>query len=344
LILLPTEACNFRCVYCYEEFKYKRMEPWVVRGVKGLMSRRAPGLTSLSVSWFGGEPLLALDVIDEVMIHAQSLRSANPPLRVTSDATTNGYLLTPSVLSRLLELGVTNYQISFDGPREYHDRKRVLAGGKGTYDRIWENLVAARGAKGAYHIMVRLHVDHENAEAIPRFIEEYRAAFGQDPRFELFIRGLSRLGGPNDSNLRVFGKDEGPETIERFRALARSRGLRVMVPGEDDAVCYAARANSFVVRANGRLNKCTVALEHPNNQVGGLKEDGTVDLLPQKMMMWMRGLKSEDPGELGCPMNGYADPIPAVASDGGGLTLGSRAVVLQAGPPPGTIGCEKAIG
>ena len=32
-----------------------------------------------------------------------------------------------------------------------------------------------------------------------------------------------------------------------------------------DSVCYAARGNSYVVRADGRLNKCTVALEHPNN-------------------------------------------------------------------------------
>ena len=59
LILLPTEACNFRCVYCYESFRLKRMEPWVVEGIKRLLSRRAPDLRALSISWFGGEPPLA---------------------------------------------------------------------------------------------------------------------------------------------------------------------------------------------------------------------------------------------------------------------------------------------
>ena len=29
LILLPTEACNFRCTYCYEDFRLGRMEPVV---------------------------------------------------------------------------------------------------------------------------------------------------------------------------------------------------------------------------------------------------------------------------------------------------------------------------
>jgi uncharacterized protein len=77
---------------------------------------------------------------------------------------------------------------------------------------------------------------------------------------------------------------------------------------DEDSICYAARANSFVIRANGRLNKCTVSLEHPNNQVGHIRENGTVEVDAQKMVMWMRGLRSGDEAELKCPMKGYAEP------------------------------------
>ena len=121
----------------------------------------------------------------------------------------------------------------------------------------------------------------------------------------------------------------------------------MMIPGKDDSICYAAKANSFVVRANGRLNKCTVALEHPNNQVGNIKEDGTVELLPQKMMMWMRGLESGNPDELGCPMHGYADPIPLAASGGVRIDAPQAAVTATlrvATPQVRTVGCEKATG
>jgi len=308
LILLPTEACNFRCVYCYEEFKYRRMEPRVIRGVKALLERRAPGLRSLTISWFGGEPLLARTAIEDVMQHARSISESHPLLKVSSDMTTNGFLLSEPVLEKLCDVGVTAYQISFDGLGKWHDRKRVLAGGKGTFDRIWGNLLAARGIDREFRITVRVHVDQENAQSIPMFIDAFARDFGPDARFTLFIRGLSRLGGGNDAHLRVFEPDQGRQVIDSLRALARARGVRVLQPEQDDAMCYAAKANSFVVRANGRLNKCTVALEHSSNHVGDLHEDGSVSIRPEKMMPWMRGVWSMKPAELKCPMKGLADP------------------------------------
>ncbi|HEY0232414.1 MAG TPA: radical SAM protein, partial [Dokdonella sp.] len=68
--VLPTEKCNFRCTYCYEDFKIGRMQAPVVRGLKRLISNRAPSLRRLSLSWFGGEPLLAKPVVLEVGTHA----------------------------------------------------------------------------------------------------------------------------------------------------------------------------------------------------------------------------------------------------------------------------------
>src|SRR5436853_5308192 len=37
LIILPTEACNFRCTYCYETFENKKMPRPVVTGIKSLI-------------------------------------------------------------------------------------------------------------------------------------------------------------------------------------------------------------------------------------------------------------------------------------------------------------------
>ena len=44
LILLPTERCNFRCAYCYEDFAIGRMRPETVLAIKRLIDRRLEDL------------------------------------------------------------------------------------------------------------------------------------------------------------------------------------------------------------------------------------------------------------------------------------------------------------
>ena len=66
LTVLPTEQCNFRCVYCYESFCRGGMSPVVVTALERFLDLRAPGLDRLSIAWFGGEPLLAADVVERI--------------------------------------------------------------------------------------------------------------------------------------------------------------------------------------------------------------------------------------------------------------------------------------
>jgi sulfatase maturation enzyme AslB (radical SAM superfamily)/CHAT domain-containing protein/tetratricopeptide (TPR) repeat protein len=311
LVLLPTEACNFRCLYCYESFQAGRMEPWVVRGIKEFLTRRVPTLRDLTISWFGGEPLVARDLIEDVMARVAALAAEHPNLRVASDATTNGYLLTPGAADRLIGLGVTDYQITFDPPRERHDRWRVLKTGRGTFARIFKNVLALRESERDFTVTIRIHVDRENVHAIPPFLEECASSFGTDPRFVVFLRALSRLGGPNDACLPVFEEGEGESTLGVLRGRARDLGLRVQGAESERTICYAAKANSFVVRADGRLNKCTVALDHPNNQVGRIFENGTIHVDSAKLGSWMRGVWTGNSSERSCPMMGYADPATA---------------------------------
>lgn len=305
LILYSTEACNFRCTYCYESFAQGRMKPEVVRGVNNLLRERASELEHLELSWFGGEPLLALDVVEGVMQHALDLRASNPRLHVQGDMTTNAWMLTRPVFERLLELCVTTYQITFDGPKLHHDKKRLRADGAGTFDRVWRNVAAMRDVAGEFHVLLRVHADQDNLADLPGFVDDLRATFGADPRFEIFVRPLSRYGGPNDASLHTLS-DESALAELRQRA---DPGRPVGTPRPDQhGTCYASRANSFAIRADGRINKCTIALEHPLNQVGRIREDGTLEISNAKIAGWLRGLHSGKTMELFCPMIGYAEP------------------------------------
>lgn len=306
LIVMPTEQCNLRCTYCYEDFSRGRMPPPVIRGLKRFLDRRAPELRRLVLGWFGGEPLLAADIVAEVQRHVQALARRHPGLATSASMTTNAVLLSRRRFEQLLDLGVREYQITLDGPRDIHDRKRVRRGGQGTFDRIWSNLVAASAIDQDFTILARVHVGPDNEAVLPSFIDEFRAAFGGDRRFRLFLRPLSRLGGPQDAALPVFASAAGQETTDKLRQHARGLELPQCEPAAHP-VCYAANPDSFVIRSDGYLAKCTVAFRDPGNCVGWLREDGRVELDPRKMAVWMRGLWLGDKQDLACPLQGFAE-------------------------------------
>jgi uncharacterized protein len=62
LILMPTEQCNFRCVYCYESFLRGRMSDEIKEGIKAYIGAQEE-LERFELHWFGGEPLLAAELL-----------------------------------------------------------------------------------------------------------------------------------------------------------------------------------------------------------------------------------------------------------------------------------------
>lgn len=302
LILFPTEECNFRCAYCYETFRNGRMDQKTVNGIKKFLGVRIPELSSLHVSWFGGEPLLALDIIEELSEHILGLIGQHHGCHYQADITTNAYHLNVPVFEKLCRFKVGLYQISFDGQREQHDKKRVLIGGQGTFDRIWSNLLRLKETGQDVNFLIRLHLDKENYPHILPFIEKYNRTFGEDPRFRLFYRPLSRLGGSGDASLYTFGEEEGKKVVEELMRYSESCQIRNKTFTEFPTICYASKLNSFGIRADGTIEKCTVALDRDFNRVGRIRGNGTMDIDRKKMFKWARGIESGDRRELFCPM------------------------------------------
>lgn len=301
LIILPTEQCNFRCTYCYEDFSKPRgMSRETIEGIKTLIRKRAEaGLRFLDISWFGGEPLLALESIKQIMRYSIEL-GQKYGITVRSDATTNGYLLNSTVLRELIECGVTEFQVSFDGDRELHNSMRIRRDGYGTFDEIWNNISCAHECDLKFHVTIRVHLNAKNYDSIRLLIERASFALGGDERFSFFIRTLSKLGGANDDKLPIL-LDRTMTALTSLREYAYSLGLKIETPASD-YVCYASSMNSFVVRSDGRLGKCTVSLYDDRNTIGRLNEDGTVEIDKDKALWWSRGLFSGERDQLACPL------------------------------------------
>jgi len=301
LRLLPTEQCNFRCTYCYETFEHKKMRPGVIAGIKALISRRAASLSELHIDWFGGEPMLTPDIIADVSRHARKEATAHG-FAYTGAMTTNGYFLDAAGFRHCLDHGINDLQISFDGDRALHDKSRVLGSGAGTFERIWSNVVAMKPVKDDFSVLFRLHYTAENWRQVAEFGRKVHDNFGDDPRFHVFFKGIIPLGGPNDAAItRLTPKQDAEIRRSLWNASGFSQG-----GGASEKVCYAAMANSLVVRSTGRLAKCTVALSSDFNDIGELTEDGDVVVDQSKFQRWIAPVVEQRWSIVACPLEWVA--------------------------------------
>jgi uncharacterized protein len=304
LIILPTEKCNFRCTYCYEDFAAGLMKPEIISGIKQLLKQRVADLETLNLSWFGGEPLTAKNVVLEISEYAKSLASQYSQLTYSGGMTTNGYLLDYETAKDLADVGVQKYQISLDGSREIHNKSRIRADGNGTFDRIWTNLLAIRNSSLPVSILVRIHFSAETFQQLDALIEDLKKEFLPDPRFLFLFKSIGRWGGANDNEIKVLSLKKKEKALQSLQTKLFGENLNSLqnLLEPDNYVCYASRSNSLVIRSNGDVAKCTVALYDDRNKVATLQPDGTLQLIPGRLAPWLRGMETLDFDALGCPL------------------------------------------
>ena len=299
LIILPTEGCNFRCTYCYETFEHGMMKPEMVDALKKLISRRVDDLSHLTIDWFGGEPLLARSIIHEICNYVNEIKPSD--LTFQSKITTNGYLLDQECLTELVGLGVSSYQISLDGWATGHDETRLRVNGGGSFDKIWNNLLSASQSSFPFRIILRVHFQPSNIDSVRHLLKEISREFGDDERFQVFLKAVGHYGGPNDETFAVYDLDERKRLQQELLTYVDMSSPTTNDNNHLPYICYASQPNSLVVRSTGRIAKCTVALDNPTNDVGELHLDGTLSFNSDRLQQWFVGLETLNPSHLACP-------------------------------------------
>lgn len=172
--IAPTLMCNFECDYCFERNKTKAMTPETVDAVYEFLLDRLRGKTSFGITWYGGEPLLALDVIRTLtkkLVKICGLMKIN----FSADIISNGYLMTEEVAKELAEeLRVKSWQITIDGPPEIHDKRRPLKDGGKTYETCFSNLLKTHGFFN--NVILRINIDKRNQKHVPKFFKAIQKA------------------------------------------------------------------------------------------------------------------------------------------------------------------------
>jgi uncharacterized protein len=177
--VLTTLQCNFACGYCFQgdhddhNRNAHKMSLETAAQIVAHAERQLDEVKPerLALTFFGGEPLLNLPVVYYLAEHVHAAAAArNVPMSIS--LITNGLLLTPAVVDRLVPFGLRSAKVTLDGDKEAHDRKRPLRGGQGTFDKILDNV---RAVADKIAISIGGNFDAENADSYPGLLD-YLAA------------------------------------------------------------------------------------------------------------------------------------------------------------------------
>ncbi|MFH1136963.1 MAG: radical SAM protein [Pseudomonadota bacterium] len=164
--LVPTRSCNLSCGYC--DFGSSRpagvrMKPALAAAAVDWLAghQLGRGEKRLEVHFFGGEPLVAGDVVDAA-VHRTRAVAADLGLTAHLEISTNGYCDE----QRAVFLGdyFNAVVLSLDGFRDSHDRHRPLAGGRGTFDVVVRT--AGILSRSGTELCLRCCVSRENVDRL----------------------------------------------------------------------------------------------------------------------------------------------------------------------------------
>ena len=161
IALQVTQGCNLRCKYCAYSGSYdnrvhssKRMSKEIAFKAIDFLFDHSIDRDRVSLGFYGGEPLLELDLIKECVKYAKK-KSIGKELMF--NITSNTTLITDEVLKFLYD-NEFSLTVSLDGDRQAHDKNRVFAAnGAGTFSVVMQILEKIQTQYPDY--MERVHIN-----------------------------------------------------------------------------------------------------------------------------------------------------------------------------------------
>lgn len=278
-IVIPlTSKCNLKCTYCYQvlhgDFQGEAaadIADWNPETIASLASfvkkeLNDGGYGGVRVRWYGGEPLLRLDLIQRIGdLIKQETVAANR--RLSGMVVTNGVLLTEKAVRVLQGFNVDRLEISLDGPQETHDVLRAAKSGRSTYEQVLDSIVNA--SEHFKTIIFRVNIHTRNALRVEDWLHEVAPRISK-PNIYLKFK-LVEGDKTNELDYENFAA-----ITLKYSLTARALGLNLLQQRLETETCPAIRKNYFIVQGDLKVYKCPQNLGSEDN-VGTISQDGSFE-------------------------------------------------------------------
>ena len=180
--ILPTTGCNARCTYCYEQgYKVSHMTDEIADKVVEYICSTCCD-EEITLSWFGGEPLLGRDKMTRI---CEGLAKRGVAFR--SKIITNASLFDRELVAHAKKVwNLISAQVSMDGiEKEYTRRKQYLDPKAHNYEKVLQAIdeLAQQGIR----VSLRVNYDKVNLETMQQFIDELEQRFANYDNVHIYF-------------------------------------------------------------------------------------------------------------------------------------------------------------
>jgi uncharacterized protein len=262
IYLVLTRNCQLNCPYCFEKGieknkfmtieKAKKIVKWCTQYISNYHI-----FDKFRVVLYGGEPLLNKKVIRFILPKFYQI-AKEEKIEFEHGILTNGVLLDLKILSFLNHYNFDKLQISIDGPKKTHDKRRVGKNKIGTFDRITDNILNGFKKGLIRRLDLRINFDKQNVDKVPLLFDFFARHKLQNKIKLSFGVITSTIDQINNSHLRKFGLNQ-EENAEKYIWLCREAQKRGFdIPDEylSGPWCTARKIHSAVIEPDGNLLKC----------------------------------------------------------------------------------------
>lgn len=246
VMVLPTLQCNVRCWYCVQKHTDVSMSQETLGRLKKHISSYLSAhseIKELQIAWFGGEPALRFDVIDDLNTYAINLCN-RLNISFSSGITTNGLLLNEDKIKRCRELNISGYQITIDGIETKHNKVKIYHNNS-AFKTSLNNLANILKLLPEATCLLRINYTPENLEP-EKIIAEINSFLPKEYRHRITVYPIKVWQIPkNDID---FSK------VDKICKLALENGYRTK--HSLTGWCYVSYHNFNCFYPNGKVGKC----------------------------------------------------------------------------------------